>query len=259
MMIELRTIDTPRLPVQVLQGGEGADLVLLHDAGGITAEHPFLNGLSQHFRVHAPLLPGYGDSQEAPHIRDMLDVTLHTFDVVEALGLRRPTLVGCSLGGMIAAEMAAIAPHEVERLVLVDPAGLWLDTHPMPDVFSMMPFELPQVLFHDPELGARLLTGGINMDDPDFLIPFLVNNARTFGMAGKFLFPIPDRGLKDRLYRITARTRIIWGASDKLIPPPYGEAFKAGVRNSDLVVIPKAGHVPHLEQTEATIRAVIDF
>jgi pimeloyl-ACP methyl ester carboxylesterase len=160
MMIELRTVNTPHLPIQVLQGGEGADLVLLHDAGGITAEHPFLNGLSQHFRVHAPLLPGYGDSQEAPHIRDMLDVTLHTFDVVEALGLRRPTLVGCSLGGMIAAEMAAIAPHEVERLVLVDPAGLWLDTHPMPDVFSMMPFELPQVLFHDPELGARLLTGG---------------------------------------------------------------------------------------------------
>jgi pimeloyl-ACP methyl ester carboxylesterase len=259
MMIELRTIDTPRLPVRVLQGGTGADVVLLHDAGGITAEHPFLQTLTQHFRVHAPLLPGYGDSDEAPHIRDMLDVTLHTFDVVEALGLHRPTLVGCSLGGMIAAEMAAIAPNEVERLVLIDPAGLWLDAHPMPDVFSMMPFELPAALFNDVELGARLLTGGIDMDNPDFLIPFLVNYARTFGMAGKFLFPIPDRGLKDRLYRIKARTRIIWGESDKLIAPVYGEAFKAGIRNADLVVIAKAGHVPHLEQTEATVRAVVDF
>jgi pimeloyl-ACP methyl ester carboxylesterase len=259
MMIELRTITTPRIPVRVLQGGEGADLVLLHDAGGITAEHPFLNSLAQHFRVHAPLLPGYGDSEEAPHIRDMLDITLHTSDVIEALGLRRPMLVGCSLGGMIAAEMAAIAPHEVERLVLIDPAGLWLDDHPMPDVFSMLPYELPPMLFHDAELGAKLLTGGINMDDPDFLIPFLVNHARTFGMAGKFLFPIPDRGLKDRLYRITARTRIIWGESDKLIVPIYGEAFRAGIRNAELTIIPKAGHVPHLEQTEATVRAIIDF
>jgi pimeloyl-ACP methyl ester carboxylesterase len=258
-MIELRTINTPRIPVQVLQGGKGADLVLLHDAGGITFDHPFLNALSQHFRVHAPLLPGYGDSEEAPHIRDMLDVTLHTFDVVEALGLQRPTLAGCSLGGMIAAEMAAIAPNDVERLVLIDPAGLWLDAHPMPDVFSMLPFELPGVLFHDAELGARLLTRGIDMDDPDFLIPFLVNYARTFGMAGKFLFPIPDRGLKDRLYRIKARTRIIWGESDKLIVPAYGEVFRARIQNADLVVIPKAGHVPHLEQTEATVRAVIDF
>ena len=109
-MIELRTVNTPRIPVQVLEGGKGPDLVLLHDAGGITADHPFLQALAQRFHVHAPLLPGYGDSEEAPHIRDMLDVTLHSFDVVEALGLRRPTLVGCSLGGMIAAEMAAIAP-----------------------------------------------------------------------------------------------------------------------------------------------------
>jgi pimeloyl-ACP methyl ester carboxylesterase len=259
MMMELRTVNTPRIPVQVLEGGKGPDLVLLHDAGGITADHPFLQALAQRFHVHAPLLPGYGDSEEAPHIRDMLDVTLHSFDVIEALGLRRPTLVGCSLGGMIAAEMAAIAPHEVERLVLIDPAGLWLDAYPMPDIFSMMPFELPAALFHDVELGAKLLSGGINMEDPDFLIPFLVNYARTFGMAGKFLFPIPERGLKDRLYRITARTRIIWGESDKLIVPSYGEAFKAGIRNADLVIISKAGHVPHLEQTEATVRAVIDF
>ena len=78
-------------------------------------------------------------------------------------------------------------------------------------------------------------------------------------MAGKFLFPIPDRGLKDRLYRIKARTRLIWGESDRLIPLPYAAHFKEGIRNADLVVIPEAGHVPHLEQTEATLRAVIDF
>jgi pimeloyl-ACP methyl ester carboxylesterase len=258
-MIELRTIKTHHVPVQVLEGGSGPDLVVLHDAGGFTADHPFLGALAQHYRVYAPLLPGYGTSDEAPGIRDMLDVTLHTFDVVEALGLKRPMLLGCSLGGMIAAEMAAIAPHEVERLVLIAPAGLWLDDHPIPDLFSMLPYELPGVLFHDVELGRKLLTGGVDIDNPDFLIPFLVNYARTFGMAGKFLFPIPDRGLKDRLYRITARTRLIWGESDRLISLPYAGHFERGIAKADLVTIPRAGHVPHLEQTDATIRAIIDF
>ncbi len=256
-MIVLRTVSTHHAPVQVLEGGEGEDIVLLHDAGGITAEHPFLHALAQRYRVHAPLLPGYGDSEEAPSIRDMLDVTLHSFDVLEALGLRRPMLIGCSLGGMIAAEMAAIAPHEVEKLILIAPAGLWLDEHPIPDIFAAMPYEVPGLLFHDPAFGEKVLTGGINMDDPNFLIPFLVNNARTLGMAGKFLFPVPDRGLKDRLYRIKARTRLIWGEGDKLIPPVYAQAFRAGIQGADLVMIPKAGHVPHLEQTEDTMRAVV--
>jgi len=255
-MITLRTVKTHHAPVQVLEGGEGEDVVLLHDAGGITAEHPFLLALERRYRVHAPLLPGYGDSEEASGIRDMLDVTLHTFDVVEALGLRRPVLVGCSLGGMIAAEMAAVAPNEVERLALIAPAGLWLDDHPMPDIFASLPHELPALLFHDPAFGASVLTGGIDMEDPQFLIPFLVNNARTLGMAGKFLFPIPDRGLRDRLYRIKARTRLIWGESDRLIPPVYAQAFQAGISGARLTVIPKAGHVPHLEQTAATMDAI---
>jgi pimeloyl-ACP methyl ester carboxylesterase len=78
-------------------------------------------------------------------------------------------------------------------------------------------------------------------------------------MAGKFLFPIPDRGLGGRLYRIKARTRLIWGESDKLIPPVYGSAFKAGIRNAELCIIAKSGHVPHLEQTEATVRRIVGF
>jgi pimeloyl-ACP methyl ester carboxylesterase len=258
-MIQLRMITTSKVPVHILEGGEGEDIVVLHDAGGFAADHPFLNALAGHYRVHAPLLPGYGDSEEAPNIRDMLDITLHTFDVIEALGLHRPMLIGCSLGGMIAAEMAAIAPNEVDRLVLIGSAGLWLDDHPVPDVFSALPHELPALLFHDVALGEKILTGGVDMDDPGFLIPFLVNYTRTLGMAGKFLFPIPDRGLKHRLYRIKARTRLIWGESDKLFPPVYGEAFKNGIRSSELVVIPRSGHVPHLEQTDATMRHVLGF
>ncbi len=85
----------------------------------------------------------------------MLDFTLHTWDVVDALGLKDPILVGHSMGGMIAAEMAAIAPNDVSRLALICPAGLWLDDHPIVDVFSTLPFEMPALLFHDAEAGQR--------------------------------------------------------------------------------------------------------
>ncbi len=99
------------------------------------ADDPFLAALAQKYHVYAPLTPGYGDFDECGEIRDMLDFTLHSWDVVDALGLKNPIIVGHSMGGMIAAEMAAIAPHDVSRLALICPAGLWLETNPVPDMF----------------------------------------------------------------------------------------------------------------------------
>jgi pimeloyl-ACP methyl ester carboxylesterase len=207
--------------------------------------------------VFAPLLPGYGDSEGAETLRDMLAVTLHSFDVVDALGLDRPMLVGHSMGGMIAAEMAAIAPREVERLGLIAPAGLWLDAHPVPDLFSKLPHELPALLFHDPALGERMMTAGGDLDDPKFLEAFMVRNARQLAMAGKLLFPIPDRGLDERLYRIRAKTVIVWGESDRVIPPAHGDAFCRGIAEAELIRIPAAGHMVIVEHPEAVVHALM--
>ena len=144
-----------RRKIRVFEAGEGRPLVFLHGAGGLTEDSPFLAALARRWHVFAPLLPGYGDSEGAEDLRDMLAVTLHSFDVLDALGVDRPILVGHSMGGMIAAEMAAVAPREVERLGLIAPAGRWLDAHPVPDLFSKLPHELPALLFHDPAFGAR--------------------------------------------------------------------------------------------------------
>ena len=154
--------------------GNGRPLVFLHGAGWLTEDNPFLTALARRWRVFAPLLPGYGDCEGAEGLRDMLGITLHTFDVVAALGLDRPILVGHSMGGMIAAEMAAVAPREVERLGLIAPAGLWLDAHPVPDLFAKLPHELPALLFHDPVFGERMMTAGGDLDDPKFLEAFIV-------------------------------------------------------------------------------------
>ena len=208
----------------------------------------------------APLLPGYGQSGGEDGLRDMLDVTLHTLDVLEKLELKKPIVVGHSMGGMIAAEMAAIAHTEITKLCLIAPAGLWLDDHPIVDIFSKLPYELPGLLFHDAEAGGKLLTaGGGDMEDPEFLKQFLVMNARRMGMAGKLLFPIPDRGLAGRLHRITAKTLIVWGKEDALIPPVYGDAFKKAISKSKLVKVAKAGHAVGQEKPAAVLKAIHDF
>ena len=254
--MQLKTVQTRHVPVRYLEGGSGPDLVFLHGAGGVTAEDPFLGALAAKHHVYAPLIPGYGDSDEAPEIRDMLDFTLHSWDVVEGLGLKDPILVGHSMGGMIAAEMAAVAPNDVSRLALIAPAGLWDDAHPIPDLFSTLPFEMPSLLFHDAVAGAAMMTAGRNVEDPGFLQAYLVTNARQLGMAGRILFPIPERGLHQRLYRIKARTVLIWGDSDRLMPPAYAHAFKKGIAGAQLVSIPEAGHMVIVEKTAAVVDAI---
>jgi pimeloyl-ACP methyl ester carboxylesterase len=254
--MELKTVNTHHVPVRYFEGGAGQPLVFLHGAGGAVAEDPFLARLAESFHVYAPLLPGYGDSEECPTIRDMLDFTLHGWDVVAALGLKDPILVGHSMGGMIAAEMAAIAPNDVSRLALICPAGLWLEDHPIPDIFSTLPFEMPALLFHDVAAGAAQMTAGLALDDPAFLQAYLVTNARQLGMAGKILFPIPERGLAERLYRVSARTVLVWGDSDKLIPPVYAQAFKQKIAGAHLVSVPEAGHLIHWEKPRECVEAI---
>jgi pimeloyl-ACP methyl ester carboxylesterase len=205
-------------------------------------------------------------------------VTLWAFDLLDTLGVSRPIVLGHSMGGMIAAEMAALCPREVERLVLVAPAGLWLDAHPIPDLFTAMPFELPGLLFHDAPLGAKLLTGGLPLaqmmqglagkdafelaaalqrfEDTAFLQSFLIQNARRLGMAGKLLFPIPDRGTAERLYRVRARTTLVWGDSDRMIDPVYATAWQPLLPSAELVRVPEAGHMVPYEKPEAVLAAI---
>jgi pimeloyl-ACP methyl ester carboxylesterase len=245
--------------IEVVEAGKGRDLLYLHGAGGHMPADPLIAALATRYRVVAPLLPGYGRSTGEDELRDMLDVTLHGLDVLDALELREPIVVGHSMGGMIAAEMAAVARTEVTRLCLLAPAGLWLDDHPVADIFSKLPYELPGLLFHDAEAGRRLLSPAGNMNDPEFLKQFLVTNARRLGMAGKLLFPIPDRGLGQRLHRITAKTLILWGAEDVLIPPVYGHAFKKAISKSKFVRVAKAGHAVGQERPAAVLKAIADY
>jgi pimeloyl-ACP methyl ester carboxylesterase len=268
--MDLRSVETRGgvTKTQVVETGSGRPLIFFHGAGGLFPDDPFLREAGRRFHVHAPLLPGYEGSEGADALRDMLDFALWGLDVIDALGLERPLVVGHSMGGMIAAEMAAVAPKEVERLCLVAPAGLWLDEKPIPDLFAMLPFELPALLFHDVEAGMKLFTAGLGAADGDlgalaarfederFLADFMVRNARQLGMAGKILFPIPERGLERRLGRIRARTLLVWGEEDRLIDPAYADAFRRHMPGAELLRVPRAGHMVPYEQPDALLGAL---
>jgi pimeloyl-ACP methyl ester carboxylesterase len=258
--VKMRTIETKRgARCRVLEGGSGTPLVFLHGAGGVFAENPFLDELARRYHVFAPELPGYGESTGEELLEDMLDFTLHGWDVIAALGIMRPYLVGHSMGGMIAAEMACLVPGDVSKLALVSAAGLWIDEHPLPDIFSMLPFELVDALFQDPQKGTAILTGGVDFSDMEALKTFYIANSRRLSMAGKILFPVPNRRVSKRLYRLSAPTLVLWGEGDKMIPPVYATRWAELIPQAKVVRIAGAGHMLPYEQPEAFVASLVAF
>ena len=255
-----RDVETARgVRCRALEGGSGAPLMFLHGAAGLLHDNPFLDDLARRYHVFAPEWPGYGESTGEDFLEDMLDFTLHGWDVVAALGLERPHLVGHSMGGMIAAEMACLAPGQTGKLVLASAAGLWLDAHPIPDVFALLPFEVAELCFADPAQGTALLTGGLDFSDMEALKTFYIANARRMAMAGKILFPVPNRRVSKRLYRLTAPTLVLWGEADKLIPPVYADRWGELIPGARVERIGGAGHMLPWEAPAPFADAVARF
>ena len=131
---------------------------------------------------------------------------------------------------------------------MIAPLGLWLEDHPITDIYSLLPFEFPPLLFHDAAAGTALMAGGLDFNDTEAIKTFLIANNRRLGTAGKVLFPIPDRKVAKRLYRITNPTLLVWGDDDRYVPPPYAEAWRAAIDGAELEIIPEAGHMVPYEQ-----------
>ncbi len=235
-------------------------VLYLHWALGPTGDDAFLAGMAAAgHRVYAPELPGYGTSTGEELLEDMLDFALHGWDVADALGLSEVVLIGHSMGGMVAAEMAALCPGRVRALVLVAPNGLWRDDRPVVDLFSLLPFQFAEVLFADQAAGASVLTGGVDFDDMEALSEFFIGNARRLGTAGKILFPIPDRRVAKRLYRISSPTLVVWGDADRYIDPVYAEEWSSCLSRASVVHVPGAGHMVPFEQPAELVSAVEGF
>lgn len=253
-----QTIGNGRFNVEMQVCGNGEPLLYLHGAGGLVGIDPFLDELGKDFKVIAPSLPGYGESTGGELIEDVVDACLFHDQLMDDLGISSAHVVGHSMGGMLAAELAALDVHRVKKLVLVSSAGFWLDNNPIPDVFSMELPDLAAHLFHDPNSPmARMFT--TIPDDPKQLAEMYIERTKRLTQASRFLWPIPDRGLKRRAWRIAAPTLLLWGESDRLVPPAYANEFARHIKNTRTATIKAAGHMPMYEQPAEFVKAVRDF
>ena len=245
--VEIRRGD---FSAKVARAGKGPPLLYLHGAVGQKAWAPFLDRLAQTFTVYAPVMPGYGSSAGLEHLTDLTDLTLYHLELLNQLGVARAHIVGHFLGGMIAAEMAAFSPSSVHSLVLVSPAGVWRDEEPVADLLALNASELSERLTATPD-GIAPLDGVADELTRDRM--------QDIAAAGKFLWPLPDKGLHRRSYRIKAPTLILWGEQDRINPPSYASDFQGLIAGSRTETVANAGHLLMLEQPDAFADAVAAF
>ncbi len=262
MAVPVRKLQTwqGKIETEVAISGNGPPLVFLHGPWGLRNDYEFLGLLAGSHTVYAPKHPGTSEHDpEAVHqIDDWLDLIVYYGELLDRLELGSAVLVGHSFGGMLACEIAAAMPERVSRLVLIDPVGLWRDDLPVKNWMLLSQAELRGALFSDPAGEVAQKFFGLPTEAAariDAQVGFVWSQACT----GKFVWPIPDKGLKKHIHRISMPTLIIWGKSDGVIAPAYADEFARRIAKSRVALIDDAGHLPHLEQTDAVARLVREF
>jgi len=248
-------LDVRGVTVNLFRGGAGRPLLFLHGAGGAGAWLPFHGLLADAgFEVLAPDHPGFGLSGEMEHIESMDDLVYHYLALLDQLGLEQVDVVGTSLGGWLAAELAVHSPHRIGRLVLLNAVGLDLWDAPVQDLFGMNPEETVAAVFADPAIAASLFPAE---PDLDFIMGLYREKISFARLAWNPYCCNPK--LESRLWRITAPTLVVWGSEDRLVPIAHGERYAERIAGARLAVIPGVAHAPFLEDAAATAQLLVDF
>lgn len=240
--------------IEMLSGGGGDTLLFLHGAGGIKGWAPYLDGLADNFHVLAPSHPGFGASDNPDWLDNMSDMAFFYLDLIEELDLRDFHLVGNSLGGWLASEVAVRSAHRLKTLTLVSAAGLRVVGVPMGDLFMWSEEERARNTFYDQSMAEERLAVTLSDEEKDVQ---LQNYFTTGKLSWSPRFHNPD--LEKWLHRIKVPTMIMWGDSDKVFPPVYGEAYQAAIPGSELRIIPQCGHLPHQEKLPEFLACIDDI
>ncbi|MFL6798674.1 MAG: alpha/beta fold hydrolase [Xanthobacteraceae bacterium] len=240
--------------VEVMRGGSGAPLLFLHGAGGAGIWLPFMEKLAERYDVIVPDHPGYGRSDKPAWLDDMSDLAFFYLDFIDHLDLDKVHLVGSSLGGWLAAEIAIRSTQRLQTLTLLGAAGLYVPEVPMGDLFLWSPEERVRNLFVDQRLADQRLAMPLTDEQVDIA---LRNELATADLAWHPRFHHPR--LRKWLHRIKIPTLIVWGDSDKIFPARYGEEYHRLITHSRLVVLPACGHLPQVERADAFVELFTQF
>ena len=241
--------------IEAQRRGRGAPLLLLPSEDGLEIESPFLAKLAEQFEVILLWPPGFGRSNR-PEWVAMDDIPYLYLDVMKHLGLNQVPVMGCSMGGWIAVEMATKNDIQMSKLVLVDPYGIKIGgpmDRDIADIYMVHPTKLATMKWADPAKGQRDLAG--RSDDELFII------ARNIESCARLCWEpyMHNPKLRRRLHRIATPALFVWGEADGIVTPDYGRAYATGVPGAQFELISNAGHLPHIEQTDAFFAAVNPF
>ncbi|HVB79763.1 MAG TPA: alpha/beta hydrolase [Candidatus Binataceae bacterium] len=250
----LEKLDVRGVEVQLSRAGRGQPLLLLDS--GFSFEHDFAGRLAERFQVIAPLHPGFGGARRPDQIDTVDDLAYLYLDLLQQLDLRDVTIVGCSMGGWIAAEVAVRCSDRLARLVLVDALGIKVSDRETPDIadmFAISDEELMALLFRAPakfKIDANALSERA-----------LAHVAEDRASLALYLWEpyAHNPKLLGRLGRIELPTLVVWGQHDGLVKPEYGRRFAAAIPGAAFEIVPDCGHLPQVERPDRLMEYITAF
>jgi pimeloyl-ACP methyl ester carboxylesterase len=246
-LFERKTIDIAGVEIEYHEGGEGSSLLYLHAGGGFRPMHPAMPHLAKRHRIIAPSHPGFGRSGLPTWINSIDDFAHIYLELMQHLDLRDTVLVGASIGGWVAAELATKNTSRLSRLVLIGPSGIKVgsrDALDIPDIFAMAPAEFEKRLFRDPD---KFHPNFKKMNDADLAV--VARNRQTMALIAWEPY-LHNPKLKYRLQMIDVPTMVMRGEYDGLISEKYAKAYADLIPGASFMQIDEAGHAPDVEQAE---------
>ena len=243
------------IDVEVVRKGAGRPLLMLHGGGGPVVGMPFAARLAEKFEIIAPVHPGFAGSKIPDHFNRIDDLVYLYLDLLDELDLKDVVLMGFSMGGWTAVELATMTTERLSKLILVDSVGVKVggrDDRDIADVFGMPAEKLVKLMWHDPSRAPVF----------DALPPaqqeIMMGNRMALGVYTWEPY-MHNPKLPHRLHRVDIPSHFIWGASDGLVRVDYGRAFSRMIKGATMTVIENAGHSPQVEQPDAFVDAVLAF
>jgi pimeloyl-ACP methyl ester carboxylesterase len=251
------SIEVAETKLHLLRGGQGEPLLILHGAGGNRGWLRYLQALSQRFQVYAPDHPGFGTSDRPGWTESVADLACFYLWALEDLGLSRLRVIGFSMGGWLAAEMAVMCPHLFERMVLVGAAGVKPTQGEITDIFLLSPADMTAKMFYDPKQAPEY--DQVYGRPPTPEEQEILNRNREMAARITWKPYMHDPRLPSLLRRLRLPTLIVWGRHDAIIPVSCGEVYHQNIRGSRLVVMEQCGHAPQIEKPQEFVSIVSEF
>lgn len=258
MTSTVHTISTPSagpVVVTVDQRGQGRPVLLLHGGGGPRTVAGFAALLADARPAHviAPTHPGFGGTPRPDDLTDIAGLAALYGRLLDELDATDVCVVGNSIGGWIAAEMALLDSSRVSSVVLVDAVGVEVAGHPVVDFFSLTPDDVAQLSYHDPATAVRIDLANLT---PAERAVMAGNRAALATYGGTSM---TDPSLAGRLADATAPCLVLWGESDQIVDPDYGRAYADAIPGAEFRLLTATGHVPQIETPDQLLTQVWDF